>query len=215
MKIIAINGSPRRNWNTATLLNKALEGAESQGAETELINLYDLEYKGCISCFECKRKDGVHGKCAMKDDLTPVLEKLETADAIILGSPIYYMNITSSMLALLERFLFSHSIYSAEIPTVYPRKIQAGFIYTMNINEKLSDESGIKGVLRTHQKHIERMLGRQLELLYCYDTYQFTDYDKYESSIFSKEAKAKQKTEQFPIDCKEAFEMGVRLAENA
>lgn len=215
MKIIAINGSPRKSWNTATLLNKALEGATTHGAETELINLYDLEYKGCISCFACKRKDGVHGKCAMKDDLTPVLEKLETADAIIFGSPIYYMNITSSMLALLERFLFSHTIYSAEIPTVYPRKIQAGFIYTMNINEKLSGEFGIKGVLKTHQNPIERMLGTQLELLYCHDTYQFTDYDKYESSIFSKEAKAKQKAEQFPIDCKEAFEMGVRLAINA
>lgn len=84
MKIIAINGSPRKNKNTVTLLNKALEGAKSQGSEIELINLYDLKYRGCISCFACKRKNGEHGKCAMKDDLTHVLEKLKTADAIIL-----------------------------------------------------------------------------------------------------------------------------------
>lgn len=58
MKIIAINGSPRKNRNTATLLNKALEGAASQGAETELIHLYDLNYKGCVSCFACKIKNG-------------------------------------------------------------------------------------------------------------------------------------------------------------
>ncbi|SPF52384.1 hypothetical protein SBF1_5670010 [Candidatus Desulfosporosinus infrequens] len=54
MKIIAINGSPRKKWNTDILLNKALEGAASQGAETELIHLYDLNYKGCISCFACE-----------------------------------------------------------------------------------------------------------------------------------------------------------------
>jgi multimeric flavodoxin WrbA len=51
MKIMAFNGSSRKTWNTATLLGKALEGATSQGAETELIHLYDLQYSGCKSCF--------------------------------------------------------------------------------------------------------------------------------------------------------------------
>ncbi|MDW8802692.1 flavodoxin family protein [Clostridium sp. A1-XYC3] len=215
MKLIAINGSPRKNWNTATLLNKALEGAASQGAEIELINLYDLKYRGCISCFACKRKDGQHGKCAMKDDLTNILERLETADAIIFGSPIYYMNITAGMTALLERLLYSHSIYSSEIPTIYPKKIQTGFIYTMNATEKYIEESGYKLSLKPHQDFITRMLGKPVELLYSYDTYQFSNYEKYESSIFSEEAKAKQKSEQFPVDCQKAFDMGVRFATNA
>ena len=57
MHVIAINGSPRKNWNTATLLNKALEGASSQGATTELIHLYGLNFKGCVSCFACKLID--------------------------------------------------------------------------------------------------------------------------------------------------------------
>ena len=84
MYVLAINGSPRKNWNTATLLNKALEGAAAQGAQTDLIHLYDLNFKGCISCFACKRKDGKsYGKCAYHDDLSPVLEKIEKADAII------------------------------------------------------------------------------------------------------------------------------------
>lgn len=56
MKVIAINGSPRKNWNTHKLLNAALEGAKSMGAETEIIHLYDLNYTGCRSCFACKRK---------------------------------------------------------------------------------------------------------------------------------------------------------------
>ena len=56
MKAIGVNGSPRKKWNTATLLEKALEGAKSQGAKTELFHLYDLNYKGCISCFACKTR---------------------------------------------------------------------------------------------------------------------------------------------------------------
>ena len=55
MNIIAVNGSPRKNWNTATLLQKALEGAEAQGAKTELIHLYEHNYRGCVSCFFCFR----------------------------------------------------------------------------------------------------------------------------------------------------------------
>ncbi len=76
MKVVAINGSPRKKWNTATLLEKVLEGAASEGAETEMIHLYDLNFKGCTSCFACKVKDGKnYGKCTIKDDLTLVLEK--------------------------------------------------------------------------------------------------------------------------------------------
>ncbi|HEX7714554.1 MAG TPA: flavodoxin family protein, partial [Bacillota bacterium] len=90
MKVIALNGSPRKNWNTATLLRRALEGAISQGAETELIHLYDLNYKGCISCLACKTRNGPsYGKCAVNDELAPVLRKVAAADAFILGSPIY------------------------------------------------------------------------------------------------------------------------------
>ncbi|OOM77611.1 flavodoxin family protein [Clostridium sp. BL-8] len=214
MKIIAINGSPRKNKNTVTLLNKALEGAKSQGSEIELINLYDLKYRGCISCFACKRKDGEHGKCAMKDDLTPVLEKLKTADAIIFGSPIYNMNITSGISALLERFIFSNVIYSTEIPTVYPRKIQSGFIYTMGITEKYMEDTGYKLILKPYQDSISIVLGNPIKLLYSYDTYQFTDYEKYESSMFSEKEKAKHRAEQFPIDCQKAFDMGVSLTIN-
>ena len=71
MKVLAVNGSPRKNWNTATLLRKALEGAASQGAETEFIHLYDLNFKGCQSCFACKTIGGKsYGKCARKDDIT-------------------------------------------------------------------------------------------------------------------------------------------------
>ena len=107
MKAYAINGSPRKNWNTALLLEHALAGAASQGAETELIHLYDLAYKGCTSCFSCKLKDGKsYGRCAMNDGLTPVLEKLAEADVFILGSPIYFGTVTGEMRSFMERLLF-------------------------------------------------------------------------------------------------------------
>ena len=91
-KIIAINGSPRRNGNTAELLQHALRGASDAGAETELVHLYSLKFTGCLSCFYCKRKDVAHGVCAVKDDLAPVLERVRQADALIMGTPIYVMN---------------------------------------------------------------------------------------------------------------------------
>ena len=77
MNIIDINGSPRKNGNKATLLEYELQGAQSQGTNTERIDLYNINYKGCISCFYCKRKDKTHGICAVNDDLTPVLKKIK------------------------------------------------------------------------------------------------------------------------------------------
>ncbi len=71
-KLIAINGSPRKNWNTAQLLKEAVRGAKDAGAEAEIVDLYSLTFKGCTSCFYCKLKSKEHGTCAMKDDLTPI-----------------------------------------------------------------------------------------------------------------------------------------------
>ena len=90
MKVVAFNGSPRKKeWNTITLLNSALEGSASKGAETELVHLYDLKFSGCISCFACKKLDRKRdGICAVKDDLTDVLDRVRTADALIIGTPV-------------------------------------------------------------------------------------------------------------------------------
>ena len=90
-KIIAVNGSPRKKGNTAEVLTHALKGAQDAGAETELIHLADLDFSGCKSCFACKLKGGKsYGKCALNDDLTPVLEKILACDGLLVGSPIYF-----------------------------------------------------------------------------------------------------------------------------
>ena len=132
MKVIGFNGSPRKNGNTATLLKHALDGAFSQGAETELINLYDHNYKGCISCFACRLKGGAsYGRCAVNDDLKPILERVEAADAIILGSPIYLGTTTGEMRSFFERLIFQYLAYDAAYSSLFTRKIQTGIIYTM------------------------------------------------------------------------------------
>jgi multimeric flavodoxin WrbA len=214
MKVIAINASPRKKWNTATLLNKVLEGAKSQGAETEMIHLYDLNYKGCISCFACRVKDGKsYGKCAVNDDLKPVLEKLREADAFVIGSPIYLFDVTGEMRSFVERFLFPYIEYS-NTTTIFPRKIPTGLIYTMNAPESVITEMHLDKVLGSSERLLNRFFG-DVEILYSTDTYQFDDYSKVVSDRFDVEAKKKRHEEVFPIDCEKAYNMGVEFAKNA
>ncbi len=213
MKVIAINGSPRKNWNTATVLKQALEGAASEGAETELIHLYDLDYKGCISCFACKRVNGEsYGVCAMKDGLTAVLRKIEEADALILGSPIYFGGVTGEMRSFLERLLFQYLAYDREMSTLSKKKMPTGFIYTMNVNQEMVKAVGYEQNLKGVEMVLGRLFGSS-ESLYVTDTYQFDDYSKYVSTRFNVEEKTKRRDEEFPKDCRKAFDMGVRFAQ--
>jgi multimeric flavodoxin WrbA len=213
MKVIAINGSPRKKWNTATLLEKALEGAASEGAETELIHLYDLNFKGCTSCFACKLKDGKsYGKCAMNDELTHVLAKLKDADAVILGSPIYLGNCTGEMRSFMERYIFPYLVYSASPQSLYPKTVPIGYIYTMNVREDLFDSFGINKLIELNEMFATRIFGYS-ESLYSTDTYQFDDYSKYIADRYDPAEKAKRRAEVFPHDCEKAFEMGKRFVQ--
>lgn len=215
MKIIAINGSPRRSGNTATLLHKALEGAAAAGAETECIDLYTLNYKGCISCFSCKRKDKEHGHCAINDDLTPILEKVREADAVIFGSPIYFMNLTSGLQAFLERFFFSLTIYSREIPTVLGKKMPSAFVYTMNATEQQGEEYHLKNSLLFYEMAASTLLGMMPHRLFAYNTVQFNDYSKYESSMFNEAEKKAYRQEHWPKELQQAYELGQALIKEA
>ena len=211
MKAIAINGSPRKKWNTGMLLEKALEGAASEGAETELIHLYNLNFKGCTSCFACKLKDGKsYGKCAMNDELTPVLDNLEDADAVILGSPIYLGNSTGEMRSFMERYIFPYLVYSTNPMTLFPRNIPVGYIYTLGAKEEHFEFFGFKKVIELNENLATRIFGYS-ESLYSTDTYQFEDYSKYVADRFDPEEKAKRRREIFPQDCQKAFEMGAKF----
>lgn len=211
MKILAINGSPRKIGNTALLLYRALEGAASQGAESELIHLYDLNFKGCISCFACKRKGGKsYGKCAMNDDLTPILEKVESADAIILGSPIYAGTVTGVIKSFMERLIFQYSTYGENSTSLFKRKIRTGFIYTMAATESMAEDFGYPHHFKLNEQTLARTLGTA-ESLIAIDT-QFLDYIKDITSGIAPAKKAANCEEVFPQDCEKAFTMGVKFA---
>lgn len=213
MTIIGINGSPRKTWNTATLLTKALEGAASIGAQTELVHLYDLAFKGCKSCFACKIIDGPHnGRCAQEDDLSPVLRKIEDeADAIILGSPIYWGAMTGEMRSFIERLLFAPLVYSQPLRSMFPRRIKAGIIYTMNLTEEMSSARGY-GMMFNSTERSFRLIFGEAETFCCYDTYQFRDYSKVIMECMNPAKKAARREKVFPDDCRKAFEFGCRIA---
>jgi multimeric flavodoxin WrbA len=212
MKVMAFNGSPRKNWNTATLLNKALEGAASQGAETELIHLYDLDYKGCISCFACKTIGGrSYGRCAVKDDLSDVFSRIEQADAIILGSPIYFGDVSGEMKSFMERLLFPYLTYTDPPGSLFPRKIRTGFFYAMNVTEEIMKEWGYAQAFNRCEMIFRRIFGES-EYMCCFDTYQFVDYSKVLAARFDPAKKKQRHDEVFPLDCQRAYEMGARLA---
>ncbi|TCL63340.1 NADPH-dependent FMN reductase [Hydrogenispora ethanolica] len=133
MKVLALNGSARKNGNSATMLKNAMEGAKAAGAETKLINLYDLNYKGCTGCEACKLLGGKSfGRCALRDDLTPVLVEAIAADVLLIGSPIYWHDITGMLRAFLERFWFPTLTYTKERKLLYPKRIKVGMIFTTN-----------------------------------------------------------------------------------
>ncbi|MFA6224724.1 MAG: flavodoxin family protein [Methanoregula sp.] len=213
MKVIAINGSPRKKWNTATLLEHALAVTQSKGAETELIHLYDLDFKGCTSCFACKLKGGKsYGKCALRDGLTPVLEKIQDVDALILGSPIYFGTVTGEMRCFMERLLFPYLVYTSPSTSLFARKIRTAFIYTMNVSEQQMKDYHYTVHTGLNESVLNRTFGHA-ESQFSFETLQFEDYDKVVFSYFDPEERKERRRTVFPLDCKRASDLGARLVQ--
>ena len=213
-KIYAVNGSPRKNGNTAQLLQKALEGAASAGAEVKLIQLADLNFSGCRSCFACKKLANPSPGCILKDDLAEILKELFQADGIIMGSPIYFGAETGLYRNFLERLFFPMLRYTNPPSSRAEKKIDFGFIYTMNVPENLMDEYGYNAYLQSQSQTPGLIFNsRNIYTLYACDTHQFDDYSKYECTLFDAGHKAEMRKTQFISDLAKAFEMGRKLAE--
>ena len=224
MKAMFVNGSPRKEWNTHKMLEHAMKGASDAGAECELVHIYDLNFKGCVSCFACKVKNNkTNGLCAYRDDLRPILEKALSSDVIVAGSPIYFSHPTGMFYSFLERLMFPvlsyNGKYDEETHTmearIMTRDIYTAMIYTMGY----PDEEGIKdfGYLKVFdetRRFLEQLFGYS-ETLYAYNTYQFSDYSCYDVAEVIEPMKAKWRDEHFPEDLRKAYELGKRLVEKA
>jgi len=102
VKVVAFNGSARKNGNTALLITRALDELKKEGIETELVQLADTQIKGCIACSQCFENPDQH--CAVNDDLVNTyIDKMVEADGIILGSPTYFADISPGLKALIDR----------------------------------------------------------------------------------------------------------------
>jgi len=97
MKILALNGSPRKEGNTATLLKEMTK--DHADVDLDYYNLNELKIKDCQACFYCKKNDA----CAIKDDMQVLYKKLREADALVLGSPIYFSVETANTRAFVDR----------------------------------------------------------------------------------------------------------------
>ena len=207
MRVLAVNGSARKNGNSATMLKHAIEGAVEAGAETQLVNLYDLTYRGCTGCESCKLLGGrSFGRCAQRDDLTAVLAKAIESDVLLLASPIYFNDVSGELRSFLERFWFPAITYTKERKLLYPKRIKVGMIFTTNAPSKFYAEY-YSGLVRTSSWIIG-----DTEYVTAADTWQFDDYSKYAADMFDVDAKKHQRDQVFPQDCRRAYEMGRRLA---
>lgn len=215
MNIYAINGSPRKNKNTGTLLQSALDGVRSTAngisVETEIIHLYDMDYRSCISCLECKRQGGKsQGCCVIQDSLTPVLKRLAKADGIIFGSPIYFGGITGKLHSFLERFLFQYLVYDTNYTSLAPKRMPTAFIYTMNVTKEIYFAQEYGKSLMYMEAFTEKMFSKP-QILHAFNTVQVKDYAKYNITCFSESEKLAYRNRQFPLDCQQAFNIGASM----
>ena len=106
MKVLLVNGSPRANGNTARALKEVADTLAAEGLETEIAWIGNKPVRGCIACGKCRASG--NGRCAFDDDVANrIIEKLESADAIVIGSPTYYGQPNGALLAVWQRVCFA------------------------------------------------------------------------------------------------------------
>ena len=102
MKVVAFNGSPRRDGNTSILIHHVFEELEKEGIETDLVQLARRDIRGCIACYKCG--ENLDRRCAVRNDIVnECIDQMVGADGIILASPTYFADVTSEMKALIDR----------------------------------------------------------------------------------------------------------------
>lgn len=208
MKTVIINGSPRKEGNTAKMCESFANGMRLRHPDAEIshVHLYDYTFKGCVSCFACKLKGGrSYGRCGVQDELTSVLQLASTADCLVIASPIYLMDITGAMKSFLERLCFPFGSYELGYRSLAPKKMRTVTIYTMNCPSEMMPAAAMD--------NIDRFIGHIFtspERLCACNTYQFRDYSKYVVEVFSESDKASYRSDVFPQELEKALRLGAK-----
>ena len=208
-KIIIVDGGPRKNMNTAQLLQRFAEGAKSSGSDIEIktVRLYDFDYKGCMSCMACKLKGRASNICRFKDGLTPVLEEIAQADGLVLGSPIYFGEVTGQMRTFLERLAFPWLSYN-DYSLTAPKRMPVLLVETMNGMPDRNNSNGFGSM----EWCITTALGEPQRIV-AYNTCQVAKYNNYELGGFSEEAKHAWRDAHWEEDLQKAYEAGKQMTE--
>jgi multimeric flavodoxin WrbA len=185
IKVLGIYGSPRKGGNSDRLLDKALEGARSAGAETKTVYARDLKMCGCLECGGCDKT----GKCVVQDDMQSVYPLLEEADLIFLASPIFFYGLTAQVKALIDR---SQAMWSKRMIEKSPE-------------ERKSYDSG-RGYLITVGATRGKNLfeGAQLTAQYFFDALDMN----YDGGIFFRSLEKMTAVKKTPETLQEAYNMG-------
>lgn len=208
--IVAINTSPRIGWNTGTLIREAARGAESEGADVTVFDLYKLEkFTGCISCFGCKLPAN-KGRCIYQDGLAAVLEEIRCADGLIIGTPNYLGDASAGFRALYERLIFQYITYKKEPTSYSDRSIPVLFIMTSNAPEEFYTPEGYGKMILGYQNNLSNFIG-PTKVMISSDTLQVDNYDKYNWTMFDPEAKKARHETVFPKEKQEAFHLGAEM----
>lgn len=208
-KIVVIDGGPRKNMNTAQLLQRFAEGVKSVSSDVEVkvIRLYDLDYKGCISCMACKAKGKASNICRFKDALTHVLNDIADADGLVLGSPIYFGEVTGEMRSFLERLTFPWLSYN-DYSLTAPKRMPVLLVETMNGTPERNNSNGFG----TMEWCLTTALGEPQRIV-AYNTCQVAKYDNYELGSFSEEVKHAWRDTHWKEDLQKAFDAGKCMVE--
>ncbi len=143
MHVMAINASPRKKGNTATLIQAMLDGARQAGAETSEAHIHTMDMRGCMGCLSCRKK---HGVCAQKDALSPFLEGMKTCDAVIYGCPIYMYRISGQMKLFVDRL---YSLYAPKPEGIgYNSVVPPGKRFAMIISQGAPDPEQYRKSIR-------------------------------------------------------------------
>ena len=208
-KIILIDGGPRKNMNTASLADAFADGIQEAGSiEIKRVRLYELKYRGCMSCLACKLKGRSSRICLFPDDLKPLLEEVASADGLAVATPIYMGDMTAQTKAFLERLVFPWLSYE-NFSVAAPKRIPVVFLYTMNASEDFLP------MLIPHLEFTEKLVGNGFDLMErvaaCF-TAQVKDYSRYEMAGCDPDARMRYREAHWSADLKKASDSGRNMA---
>lgn len=211
MKILAINGSPRKEGNSSAMLKSWVAGVKSAHSDAEIqwVDLYKLSFTGCRSCFACKRKNGkFYGECPIKDGIHDLIPAAYSANCVGIACPIYFGELCSYTRCFLERAMFCKTTYRKNHDSLAPKPVPVTMIYTMNCPEELAGEIGYPQHWSDIEWYVANAFRHPVKRVCSYNTYQFDNYDDYEMEMFSESEKREYRDRHFGNDLAAAFQAG-------